>query len=167
MEFGGILLFLYMDLYFQLHAGTRPTHQSGHLSYSSQIFFLEWKKFLGSNLDVLPVRLLAPVLFGFFMHTAIFVTNRRVVCIAGVKGKAGVSEQKRNDECQHLARQFQQAGKISIRLKRQKMVCHKPRGLEHYGCFSCPDLTCCFGDSSNNWPATRIAHLRERTCDTM
>lgn len=166
MEFGGILLFLYMDLYFQLHAGTRPMHQSGHLSYSSQIFF-RMKEVFRFKPWRASCQASCSSSVWLFLHPAIFVTNKRIVCIAGVKGKAGVSEQKRNDECQHLARQFQQAGKISIRLKRQKMVCYKPRGLEHYGCFSCSDLTCCFGDSSNNLPATRIAHLRERTCDTM
>lgn len=36
---------------------------------------------------MLPVGLLTSALLWIFMHTVIFITNKRVVCIVGIKGK--------------------------------------------------------------------------------
>lgn len=48
---------------------------------------LEPIKFLGSNPEVLPVRLLMSVLLWLFRHIVIFINNKRVVCVVGIKGK--------------------------------------------------------------------------------
>lgn len=64
-----------------------PAFRNQTSSWLRSSLCLEPIKFLGSSPEVLPVRLLMSVLLWLFRHTVIFINNKRVVCVVGIKGK--------------------------------------------------------------------------------